>query len=36
MKLSEMNTQQLATCLCKIAPALERIGMDEEIGRAHV
>ena len=28
MKLSEMNTQQLAACLCKIAPALERIGMD--------
>ena len=34
MKLSEMNTQQLAECLCKIAPALERIGMDEATNRA--
>ena len=34
MKLSEMNTQQLAVCLCKIAPALERIGMDEGTNRA--
>ena len=34
MKLSEMNTQQLAACLCKIAPALERIGMDVETNRA--
>ena len=34
MKLSEMNTQQLAACLCKIAPALERIGMDEATNRA--
>lgn len=28
MKQSEMNTQQLAACLCKIAPAMERIGME--------
>ena len=34
MKLSEMNTQQMAACLCKIAPALERIGMDEGTNRA--
>ena len=34
MKLSEMNTQKLAECLCKIAPALERIGMDEATNRA--
>lgn len=34
MKLSEMNTQQLAACLCKIAPALERIGMDDGTNRA--
>ena len=34
MKLSEMNTEQLAVCLCKIAPALERIGMDEGTNRA--
>ena len=34
MKLSEMNTQPLAACLCKIAPALERIGMDEATNRA--
>ena len=34
MKLSEMNTEQLAVCLCKIAPALERIGMDEATNRA--
>ena len=34
MKLSEMNTQQLAACLCKIAPSLERIGMDKGTNRA--
>ena len=34
MKLSEMNTEQLAACLCKIAPSLERIGMDEGTNRA--
>lgn len=34
MKLSEMNTQQLAACLCKIAPVLERIGMDDGTNRA--
>ena len=34
MKLSEMNTEQLAVCLCKIAPALERIGIDEATNRA--
>src|SRR5574340_342664 len=34
MKLSEMNTEQLAACLCKIAPVLERIGMDEATNRA--
>lgn len=31
MKLSEMNGDQLATCLCVIAPAAERIAEDEEI-----
>lgn len=34
MKISEMNTEQLAACLCKIAPALERIGMDEATNKA--
>lgn len=34
MKLSEMNTEQLAACLCKIAPALERIGMDDATNKA--
>ena len=34
MKLSEMNTEQLAVCLCKIAPALARIGMDDGTNRA--
>lgn len=34
MKLSEMNTQQLAKCLCEIAPAMERIGVDDAVGKA--
>lgn len=33
MKLSEMNTQQLAKCLCEIAPALDRIGSDDAVGK---
>ena len=34
MKLSEMNTQQLAACLCKIAEPVERIGTDEAVVKA--
>lgn len=34
MKLSEMNSDQLSACLCKIAPALESIGMDEKFSDA--
>lgn len=31
MKLSEMNGEQLATCLCAIAEPIERMADDEEI-----
>lgn len=31
MKLSEMSTQQMAACLCRIAEPLSRIGKDERI-----
>lgn len=31
MKLSEMNTEQLAACLCRIAAPVERIGKDAHI-----
>ena len=31
MKLSEMNTEQLANTLCRIAAPIERIGKDEEL-----
>lgn len=34
MKLSEMDTQQLAACLCKIAEPVERIGTDETVVKA--
>ena len=35
MKLSEMNTQQLAACLCKIAPALEHFNPRTPCGVRH-
>lgn len=31
MKLSQMTTEQITACLCRIAPALENIAMDEKI-----
>ena len=34
MKLSEMNTAQLADALVRIAAPIERIGKDEELNRA--
>lgn len=34
MKLSEMNSNQMTACLCKIAPALENIGMDDKFSNA--
>lgn len=34
MKLSEMNTQQLAKCLCEIAGPISRIGQNPKIEAA--
>lgn len=31
MKLSEMNTVEMAECLCKIAKPVERIGTNEQV-----
>lgn len=31
MKLSEMNTQEMAACLCKIAEPIEMLGKSEKV-----
>ena len=31
MKLKDMDTMQMAACLCRIAPAVERIGVNERV-----
>lgn len=33
MKLSEMDTEQLAACLCELAPALDRISADDSMSK---
>ena len=34
MKLSEMNTREMAAALCKLTPAVERIVQDDALGEA--